>query len=281
MSSVAGTAFTNIIPVPAVSMMSILLISLLPAHVMLFGGDTTGSGKNDVHGCWLSFYKYYGGYGEHIFRWWPYCLVDFFQAISAKSPTDTDALVSPVHHQQQPASAGKTLCLLFRCCCVLTVFRNCSHDVDVYTDVFLTHNWGLQGSNHRRVSYVNKALREGEHPMTTWFDEERMSGDIRAEMIDGIDNAAVVVVFLTDEYVRKVNSNNRLDNCCYEFDYAFDTKGNAKMVVVVLERELLDPKKWTKKVRAALNGKLYVDMTNDPIGQDKIDELKRLVRAAV
>jgi hypothetical protein len=153
--------------------------------------------------------------------------------------------------------------------------------LDVYTDVFLTHNWGLQGSNHRRVSFVNKALSEGEHPLTTWFDEERMSGDIRAEMIDGIDNAAVVVVFLTEEYLRKVNSNNRLDNCCYEFDYAFDTKGNAKMVVVVLERELLDPKKWTKKVRAALNGKLYVDMTNDPVGQDKIDELKRLIRAAM
>jgi hypothetical protein len=151
----------------------------------------------------------------------------------------------------------------------------------VRTDVFLTHNWGLNGSNHQRVSLVNRALQEGDDKLTTWFDEERLSGSIRPQMVKGIENASVVVVFLTEEYQNKINNNDRRDNCKFEFDYAFEHKGETKMVVVVMESSLLKTNNWTGLLRASLGGRLYVDMTKDPICREKIDELKKRIRAAI
>jgi hypothetical protein len=151
----------------------------------------------------------------------------------------------------------------------------------VRTDVFLTHNWGLNGSNHQRVSLVNRALQEGDDKLSTWFDEERLHGDINEQMVEGIDNARVLVVFLTEEYQRKINTGDRRDNCKFEFKYAFRTKGESKMVVVVMEPALLDTRNWTGLLSASLGGLLYVDMTKDPISREKIDELKRLIRVAM
>lgn len=37
------------------------------------------------------------------------------------------------------------------------------------TDVFLTHDWGVDQGNHRRVAEINKALKA--KGLTTWFDE--------------------------------------------------------------------------------------------------------------
>ena len=71
--------------------------------------------------------------------------------------------------------------------------------------VFLAHDWGNdeQGrNNHMRVARVNWYLKE--RGLLTWFDEERLHGDIEEAMCDGIDRAAVTLVFLTKRYARKV-----------------------------------------------------------------------------
>jgi hypothetical protein len=151
----------------------------------------------------------------------------------------------------------------------------------VRTDVFLTHNWGLNGGNHQRVRLVNRALQEGDDKLTTWFDEERLSGSIRPQIVNGIENASVVVVFLTKEYQNKINEKDRRDNCKFEFDCAFKHKGESKMVAVVMETELLDTRCWTGLLGALLGDLLYVDMTKDPISKEKVDELKKLIRAAI
>ena len=53
-------------------------------------------------------------------------------------------------------------------------------------DAFLTHDWGddeLGRSNHARVAEVNRLLKAA--GFVTWFDEDRMQGDIVSQMANG------------------------------------------------------------------------------------------------
>jgi hypothetical protein len=50
-----------------------------------------------------------------------------------------------------------------------------------------------------------------------------MQGDINSKMTQGIDDSAVIVVFITNQYIRKVAGDGAAgadDNCKMEFDYA-------------------------------------------------------------
>ena len=91
-------------------------------------------------------------------------------------------------------------------------------------DAFLTHDWGddeLGRSNHARVAEVNRLLKAA--GFVTWFDEDRMQGDIVSQMANGIDSSAAVLVFVTENYCIKVagaGRNGADDNCKKEFDYA-------------------------------------------------------------
>ena len=40
--------------------------------------------------------------------------------------------------------------------------------------------------------------------LNMWFDSERMQGAIVDQMIQGIDDSAIVVVFLTKKYMNKM-----------------------------------------------------------------------------
>mmetsp|Transcript_15949 Transcript_15949/g.23305 ORF Transcript_15949/g.23305 Transcript_15949/m.23305 type:complete len:141 (+) Transcript_15949:255-677(+) len=91
------------------------------------------------------------------------------------------------------------------------------HIMKIKTDVFLTHDWGVGQANHRRVAEINDALKE--KGLITWFDTERMEGDVREKMQQGIIHCKCVVVFITKNYMEKVASNNELDNCRLEFKY--------------------------------------------------------------
>ena len=51
---------------------------------------------------------------------------------------------------------------------------------DLYTDVFLSHNWGKDSVNHKKVSLINKKLIELGYQ--TWFDEKNMWGCIDEKM---------------------------------------------------------------------------------------------------
>ena len=66
-------------------------------------------------------------------------------------------------------------------------------ELSTKTHVFLTHDWGMdeQGrDNHGRVAKVNKWLKA--HNIVTWFDEDRMKGNILQQMFQGIDNSRYV-----------------------------------------------------------------------------------------
>lgn len=80
------------------------------------------------------------------------------------------------------------------------------------TDVFLTHDWGkeLGMDNHARVGEINRRLQA--RGLTTWFDSEQMSGNVKKQMALGIDNAQCVIAFITKRYIEKVGGNNAEDN---------------------------------------------------------------------
>jgi hypothetical protein len=125
-------------------------------------------------------------------------------------------------------------------------------------DAFLTHDWGvsdaLSRQNHDAVSRINDALkRKG---LNTWFDSDRMEGNIVKQMTSGIENSAVIVVFITQRYIDKVDSDNPNDNCQVEFFYARNHKRKT-MISLPMEPGCIMPSMWTGPVGATLGTDLY------------------------
>jgi len=146
-------------------------------------------------------------------------------------------------------------------------------DTTVY-DAFLTHNWGREAANHKRVAKINKELvRNG---IKTWFDEERILNNMDQEISRGVDRSDVMVVFITKEYMTKVNTTKGIDHCRNEFQRAVQRIGPENMIPVVLDPDMTVTSKWEGLLALHLGNHLYVDMTTP----EKIDsEMQRLVKA--
>jgi len=77
-------------------------------------------------------------------------------------------------------------------------------------DMFLSHNWGtdVRGfNNHIRVVDIARKLQA--RGFSVWLDEDNMAHDILDAMRKGIDSSRVVLVFVTEAYVRKWPSTTR------------------------------------------------------------------------
>lgn len=145
----------------------------------------------------------------------------------------------------------------------------------IKTDVFLTHDWGVDQKNHKRVAEVNAALKA--KGIITWFDDERMEGNIKEKMASGIENARCVMVFITKRYMEKVSGDNDADNCKLEFRYAALKKTASKMLPVVMEASMRNTADWSGEVGLELGGSLYIDMTDHTQFNSKIEELYQRV----
>ena len=146
---------------------------------------------------------------------------------------------------------------------------------------FLTHNWSKNQdgyNNHEIVSKVNRELQS--YGLKTWFDEERMRGSIQKMMADGIEQSDVVVVFITQTYIDKVNEGDAKDNCNFEFGMATRRLGTKCMIPVCMEKRLQNPNSWTGIVGGCLGGNLYVDMTDhfkEETFKQKCAELRNMI----
>ena len=95
-------------------------------------------------------------------------------------------------------------------------------------DVFLSHDWGMDSldrQNHSRVSRVNDVLRQA--GFRTWFDGDRMRGDINAAMSAGIDKSGAVIVFVTANYIAKIageGPRGANDNWCARCRHVLPTR---------------------------------------------------------
>ena len=146
-------------------------------------------------------------------------------------------------------------------------------------DAFMSHDWGKERVNHEKVLRIHGELkRKGLSP---WVDQEQMSGNIYSKMCEGIDGSACVIVFVTENYMKKVGGDNMNDNCRLEFNYAAQRKTSLKIVPVVMEAALRDISTWTGRVGMFLAGTLYVDMSgdlSDPLHLvSKVDELNAAI----
>ena len=128
------------------------------------------------------------------------------------------------------------------------------------TDVFLSHDWGEDGkTNHERVSKINEALKKLGY--VTWFDGDRMVGNVRERIANGIENTKCFIAFLTKRYYNKVIFGSNTDNCRTEFDYA--SNAVSCIVAVVLDASMKDSKEWKGNIGLTLRKNLYIDMSGD------------------
>ena len=71
--------------------------------------------------------------------------------------------------------------------------------------MFLAQCWGKDGSgrdNHARVARMNDKLKA--RGVITWFDADRMVGNIQQQMAGGIDSTSCMLIFITEAYHDKV-----------------------------------------------------------------------------
>jgi hypothetical protein len=129
--------------------------------------------------------------------------------------------------------------------------------------VFLTHDWGrdeVSGrDNHERVGRINMALKN--LGLTTWFDADRMQNNIVHQMSAGIEDSALVICFVTRNYLRKVASEDDQDNCKLELEFAARCKGKTNIIPVVMEEEVKNSNAWRGPVGLHLGGQLYIDLS--------------------
>lgn len=124
--------------------------------------------------------------------------------------------------------------------------------------VFASHSFSARD----RVRDICRSLTF--HGVSVWRDETDMYGNIPQAMAHGIDSCSVVLLFLTTDYVTKVNSGFSWDNCYREFAYAMWSK--KEIIPIVLDSELLDVNAWPRGiVPMTLSTILYIDGCTGPV----------------
>ena len=126
---------------------------------------------------------------------------------------------------------------------------------------------------HQRVKKIAHFLRQ--HNVDVWFDETHMKGNMLEAMTRGIDSCDVFVVFVTNEYVQKVESGNAKDNVRREFMYAAQTHPE-KMLAVRFDQTL--PSSWRGPVGMQLGAHLYVELAEEPPSEDNMTVLLNAIR---
>ena len=146
-------------------------------------------------------------------------------------------------------------------------------------DAFLTHDWAddeLNRNNHKRVAEVNKALKD--NGIITWFDSDRLEGDIVTQIVNGIEKSRKVVVFVTSRYMTKLQTENGVDYCKSEFLTAANRLGPQNMIPVVMEPGMLDQGLWKGPLQFYIGSKLYIDFSTPQKLQDNMDSLLRSLK---
>jgi hypothetical protein len=138
--------------------------------------------------------------------------------------------------------------------------------------LFASHDWGKNAGNHARVKEVVESLRGIGY--SVWLDENEMRGNLVDDMCTGIDESDVVLVFVTRNYMKKVQSGNDGDNCRREFMYAQRRHGTSRMVTIRFDTDL--PSKWSGPLGMLLGDRMYADLSVDHTSKDKMMELVRL-----
>lgn len=85
-------------------------------------------------------------------------------------------------------------------------------------------------------------------------------------------SAQCVLVFLTEEYIERVNDEDVEERCETEFFYAITSKSKAKVIPIVLDAKCRSSDTWGPKVGPALEGLEVIDLTGNLSNQKYLIE---------
>lgn len=142
-------------------------------------------------------------------------------------------------------------------------------------DCFLTHDWGANNVNHERVAAINKRLKK--EGLRTWFDEERLTGNIVQQVTRGIEQSRKVVVFVTRNYMEKLQVEQGIDYCSVEFTTAAKVHGPQNMIAVVLEPEMRDQRTWRGPLQGYLGEAIFLDFSTPAKIEENMPALIRML----
>ncbi|MCG8402561.1 MAG: toll/interleukin-1 receptor domain-containing protein, partial [Firmicutes bacterium] len=133
-------------------------------------------------------------------------------------------------------------------------------------DCFLAHDWGTESEKfdtHRKVLVIAGRLRAN---FRVWVDDDSILDNVGKRIVDGMRNSKKVIVFLTQRYLTRVHDIST--NASKEFVLA-TRKGPEALIAVVLDKDLLDPRRWAKSILGYHFGDtLYIDFSSE----EKIEE---------
>lgn len=108
------------------------------------------------------------------------------------------------------------------------------------------------------------SFARGRRGLVTCFDADDIEGDVIEKVCSGIDEAELVLVCISQEYIDKVGGKNgALDTCKKEFEYAERTKGADKLVAVVTDPAVRNPRDWRGSVGMVLGSRALKDFSMD------------------
>lgn len=86
--------------------------------------------------------------------------------------------------------------------------------------------------------------------------------EINREIVDGIDHTKCMLIFVTENYARKVNGGNDQDYCKREFGYGFEVFGRKKIIAAAVDESMLDSRSWKGIMRFNLGSVVPFDLSN-------------------
>lgn len=138
--------------------------------------------------------------------------------------------------------------------------------------IFFSHAWTkdkLGRNTHYRVLELYNNLKN--IGWNIWIDENEIKSNIDADITQGINSSDVIIVFLTDGYIKKVNENANnpysRDNCLKEWTYMNFCK---KFIIpIVFEPYLLNFDNWNSGIISLYIGStLYLDCTSNNLNEN-------------
>jgi hypothetical protein len=143
-------------------------------------------------------------------------------------------------------------------------------------DVFLSHDWGEGGLNHKRVAKVSSGLKR--LGFRVWLDEEELpAGDMSRNLHGAIDDSMIFVVFVTRNYQAKLIADD--NHCADEFTYAMSKKGRGLVLTVVMEAAMLSVSGWEGPLEYKLRNSKFVPFHDDTAFEASLTVLAEDIKA--
>eukprot|EP00924_Labyrinthula_sp_SR-Ha-C_P001075 snap_masked-scaffold_7-processed-gene-12.12-mRNA-1 protein AED:1.00 eAED:1.00 QI:0/0/0/0/1/1/5/0/953 len=142
-------------------------------------------------------------------------------------------------------------------------------------DAFLSHSWGVKNKDHEAVIKIEEELEQ--RGLTCWIDTKYMIGSVFQAMVKGLEKSEKIVIFLSRSFERKVENVD--SNVRREFNYACFKV--SKVVLVALEKSMVNPEDWTSPLLAFAFGKMkkVIDLSSEEKFNEGLEDLKNEILA--